>query len=318
MSKPLIKDSAGTWVRWPLEAASAVDAEFRWDDGSANRVLDMHGDPTRAQLTVVSDGNHHMALQACAQAFVANHDGLDDIFYLTLPPPALSPMLEAGGLWMGNLRLPVRPHVVLGPRGLVRRHMDSGLLAPPAKAFARSRGNVLLVRKGNPLGIESVGDVMRPDVRLFISHPEREKASFEVYANTLCNMAEAEGFEAGPLKENLRHAQSGVVHGRAVHHREVPAAVAGGVADTAMVYFHLGLRYTRIFPELFDMVMLPGSDADAPHPLQEVTQYYVGQAAQPGAWGAALVEFLLSEGGRALYREHGLLAPDSDAANGNT
>jgi len=30
--------------------------------------------------------------------------------------------------------------------------------------------------------------------------------------------------------------------------------VADGRADTALVFYHLGLRYQRIFPEIFDFV----------------------------------------------------------------
>ena len=49
-----------------------------------------------------------------------------------------------------------------------------------------------------------------------------------------------------------------VEYGERIHHREAPQAIMDGRADVAIVYYHLALGYTRIFPSLFEMVPLGG------------------------------------------------------------
>ena len=46
----------------------------------SNLSLDCHGDASRAQLAVFSDGNHHMALAECLRAFLAENPAAQDVF----------------------------------------------------------------------------------------------------------------------------------------------------------------------------------------------------------------------------------------------
>ena len=73
-------------------------------------------------------------------------------FYTTTPPSVYLAMLRTGELTLGNLTLRVRPNVVIGPRDVVERLHAEGETGASV-AFARSRGNVYLVRRG-----ESEGD----------------------------------------------------------------------------------------------------------------------------------------------------------------
>lgn len=48
---------------WPDELPTNLPERItRWQQALSNRALDIHGDPTAADLVVFSDGNHHMAL----------------------------------------------------------------------------------------------------------------------------------------------------------------------------------------------------------------------------------------------------------------
>lgn len=283
---------------WPEERAAEEDTAPRWYQPGSNLCLDFHGDPA-ASLAVYSDGNHHMALRECLAAFRRRHPAAGEPFYATTPPGVLLALLDAGRLRLGNLVIAARPHVFISPPGVLDRAVAKGALAGHVP-FMRSRGNVLLVVKGNPKGIRRLTDLDRPDVRLFLSNPEREAASYEVYRDTLAGLARQAGIRLALLADAGR-----VVYGERIHHREAPEAVADGRADAALVYYHLALRYTRIFPERFDLVSLDGAPERASAD-NVVTRLHAGLVGDGGAHGRALLDFLLGEEAAGIYAHHGL------------
>ncbi|MDD9878876.1 MAG: substrate-binding domain-containing protein [Magnetovibrio sp.] len=287
---------------WPREAATDGDpGRPSLAQPDSNICLDFHGDPARAGLVVYSDGNHHMALEACAARFLADNPDAVDVFYATTPPGPLLRALDAGGLDIGNLTLSRAPHVFVGPPEILDKAVAAGRMETHA-AFAESRGNALLVRTGNPENIAGAADLMRDDIVVAISNPVSEAASFQVYADTLMAQAGADG---AALRARLETAGPNVVHSRTIHHREVPQLIAAGRADVAMVYYHLALRYTRIFPDAFEIV-----DADAfegaPAPGQQITAYHLGLIDGGGDWGGRFQAFMHADVAASLYEEHGL------------
>lgn len=283
---------------WPEERAAEVDEAPSWHQPGSNVCLDFHGDPAAA-LVVYSDGNHHMALRECLAAFARTHPEVGEPFYATTPPGVLVALLDAGRLRLGNLVIATRPHVFISPPGILDRVVAKGAVTRHLP-FMRSRGNVLLVRKGNPAGIRSLADLNRTDVRLFLSNPEREAASYEVYRDTLAGLARCEGIALELLADARR-----VVYGERIHHREAPEAVADGRADAALVYYHLALRYTRVFPDRFDLISLDGAP-ERTSAANVVTRLHVGLVDDGGAHGRALLQFLLGEEAAAIYASHGL------------
>jgi len=293
-----------TRLSWPSELArKPARDEAHWLEPGSNICLDFHGDPRRAELVVFSDGNHHMALEESLQAFVARSNTLTDIFYATIPPGVLLNLLEQGSLHLGNLRLSVSPQVFIGPADVLDKVAAMGRMGEH-HAFMQSRGHALLVNKGNPKHIHGVRDLLREDVRWFISNPVREKASYGVYRDSLLAIAGAE--DAPALQELLDHGGGRVVFGNRIHHREAPQTVAGGEADAAVVYYHLALRYVRIFPERFEMISLDG--APEPSAASVATRYHIGLVDDGGAWGAKLLAFMRSPEVAQIYARHGLRA----------
>ncbi|KPL28397.1 MAG: hypothetical protein AMJ72_03435 [Acidithiobacillales bacterium SM1_46] len=239
-----------------------------------------HGDPVAAGVTVFSDGNHHMALADALQQFYVRHPQVRDVFYATTPPGVLTSALAAGGFSLGNLFLSARPHLFISPAPILDQLLAKGLVATH-EPFMRSRGNVLLVRAGNPRAIHSARDLARAEVRIFLSNPETESASYQVYAETLARHARG----LGVTFDFLESGRSGRV-----------------------VY---GLRYTRIFPGCFEIISLDGSADISPAMREEnvVTVYHLGLVGQGGEWGAHLRDFLQHEAVTRIYRHHGLERP---------
>ena len=294
---------------WPLEQAKPDSDSTHWQHAASNICLDFHGDPLTAQLVIFSDGNHHMALQAAVELFLQLYPEVVDVFYATTPPSVLIDYLESNGLQLGNLTLSRLPHIFISPPDVMNKLMNEGFITKH-RAFMKSNGNVLLINKGNPKQVNSLEDLLRDDVRLFISNPHTEKASYQVYHDWILGLAQEQGLDAALLAQKLSSASRSTEFGERIHHREAPQALYDGHADVAMVYYHLALRYTRIFPEQFDFISLAGNkDIPGSSTASVITTYHIGLLNDPGNWGPLFQDFLFSEQVTEIYQTHGLSRP---------
>ncbi len=294
-------DSDNT-LPWPMEVAvpaGEVEAEL-YVPGS-NLVLDLHGDPMRARLNVFSDGNHHMALEKTLQAFVSEEPAVEDVFYATTPPRVIADALKGDGIRIGNLRLSVKPHIFISPGDVLETLHSQGLIGPHQPAM-RSRTLAILVRKGNPKNISSPDQLLGPAIRLAISNPVTEKASFSVYAEALCAIGELMGQSAEDTETHLRSER--VAHSQIIHHREVPQILASGQADASLIYYHLALRYTRIFPDIFDLIEL--DIRGLPDPERFITTYHISVVGDGGEFGEKFLAFFTSGQAADIYASQGL------------
>lgn len=288
-------------LNWPYEGAVPPSADItRFAQPASNICLDFHGNPRVARLVVFSDGNHHMALAEALALFRSRHPPINDIFYATTPPRVIVDALKSGTLLLGNLTLSIKPHVFVSPASVLERLRRDGYVREDAP-FAASRGNVLLVRKGNPKRIAGATDLAREDVRIFLSNPVTETVSHEVYATTLRRISARDGLNFDFL-DSAPGVLPRMVYGDCIHHREAPQSLADDRADVAVIFYHLALRYTRIFPALFEIVTLTRDD----DPAQMISSLHVGVVGDGGEWGERFREFMLSDEVAAVYRHHGL------------
>jgi ABC-type molybdate transport system substrate-binding protein len=284
---------------WPLDAHAGTPDATRVDVPASNFVLDLHGSPHDPQLVLFMAGNQLPALPDLRDAFAAE-TGLQRVFMATLPPGRLIDAMVSGRLVLGNLVLDIGtgalwPDAFMAGARELQRLQALELLAPQAPLpYARNRGMALLVRAGNPLQLRTVADLLRPDVRLAISSPEREPASFASYADTL----RAQG---GDTLVAALLAKPTTLSPRHVHHREVPQLLADGLADAAPLYLHLARYLVQAAPALFDLVLLPdeGNARDA------LSIALLRQPQRPAA-AAAWRNFLCSAAAAAVFAQHGL------------
>ncbi len=293
-------------LQWPAEAAKYPGDSVRAFSASGSNVaLDFHGDPSTAGLAVFSDGNHHMALEASVRAFLEDNPDAGDVFYTTTPPAPLVDALIGDGLAIGNLRITRKPEVFIGPQNIIETLANKKLVTQHAP-FAESRGNVLLVRKGNPKEIRTIADLLSDKVTLTCSNPVSEKASFEVYREAANNLAAVSEIDQQTLLTKLSVSGPRTIHSQIIHHREVPELIAAGHADAAIIYYHLALRYTRIFPDIFELIDIGGVLTDGPIAENVTTRYHIGVVGDGGKWGQAFFSFMQGEKAQSLYLHHGL------------
>ncbi|MBT4286233.1 MAG: substrate-binding domain-containing protein [Deltaproteobacteria bacterium] len=299
-----MKQSNNEDLDWPEEICSTEFQYGQWNVPRSNICLDFHGDPARSELIVFSDGNHHMALLECLEQFKKENPDLSGVFYATTPPGPVVNVLESGGIQLGNLMISAFPHVFISPPEVLEKLVKKGYISGHT-LFCKNQGAVLIVKKGNPKGISTINDLARKDVRFFISNPKTEQASFLTYQKTLAGLTSE--FLPDSNLIDLKVAQGNIKFGKAIHHREAPQALAEDSVDAAIVFYHLALRYTRIFPETFDMIPLGGS-IEEPKPYDEstVTDTHMGLVNDGGKWGKQLVAFLNSKSSKKIYKYHGL------------
>jgi len=127
-----------------------------------------------------------------------------------------------------------------------------GVLEPQARFFSKNRDRALLVRKGNPLGINGLIDVARVGARLV--QPDATEADARAgnraAVEPLIGKSAADAFFAAEVKH---------FPGRlGIMHRDIPEMIARGYADAGLMQYHLVSYWTRVFPNHFELMPIVG------------------------------------------------------------
>ena len=310
-------------LAWPKDL---VNITPNLTERTANRTYDLHASFGECDVVLSTAGNYHMALRDLwHDVFLpvyAAHLNIQNWFYTTSPPIAPDQITNRN-VMTGNFRSRCIPQVAVGPQSLMDTLISLGYTDGEPVPIIRNRGNVLLVKKGNPKVIKSVWDLGRRDVRVVTSHPTREPGSFGNYSNSIYTIALNDTpWPTGWTPDKLFNAifnNTAVakkwLSGRRIHHREVPYSLAFGRADAGLMFYHLALHAVRTFPNKFDIVPLGGT-VDAPQPLpgNKVGTLYAVRI--KGNWNAKqdaaadeLMHALTSVEFDAILAKHGLDRP---------
>lgn len=293
-------------VPWPPELPEPLPSGAKpYVSEKSNVVLDLHGSIQNPDLVIFMAGNQYRVFPDLLPAFrewakaQAPYKGVPTsrIFYATTPPGRLIDAMQSGLFVLGNFSIDVRPGrlwpdvFMTGPRQ--QRRLATAKYVDRWSVYTRNRGVVLLVRSGNPKRIKGVADLLRDDVRVAISSPVREPASFESYSNTL----RAQG--GADLPERILK-KPGTVSPLTVHHRENPQFIFDDRADVAPMYYHFGDYLKTHLPQQFDYVLLPveGNFRD------ELAISVIRSAPHPRA-AAAWLAFIRSDAAASVYNRHG-------------
>ena len=162
-------------------------------DQNSNSVMDLHAKINKCDMVLTTAGNYHMALRDLwydhylPSMKLAGYP-LRNWYYTTSPPIAVE-QIEKKRVTFGNVRGKCRPQVAVGPRGIMDQLEAAQVISSEPVPIIKNRGNVLLVRKGNPKNIQSIWDLGRHDVRVATSNPFNEPGSFGNYSNSIYDIA---------------------------------------------------------------------------------------------------------------------------------
>jgi len=253
---------------WPV--VTKLPPGIRSFAGHTDTVPDIVGRfGTPPNLVIFTEGNHLMVLLsddivgafpswARSQPSYADLT-VDNIVVVTVPQPVVVQMIRAGGIALGNLTLDVSrksgfyPDIVMAGPDPLRQLRKLGVIERQARFFSKNLGPALLVRKGNPLGIHGLADVPRTGARVALPDVQEAeaRARYRAALDGLIGHSAADVFfaaEAPPFRGRI-----GIVH------RDFPEMIARGYADVALTQYHLISYWTRIFPNHFELVPIPGA-----------------------------------------------------------
>jgi len=252
---------------WPIVTKSQPG--IRSFAGHTDTVLDVIGRiGAPPSLVIFTEGNHLMVLSSddIVGSFASwarsqpQHADLDltNVILATLPQPILVQMIRTGGVALGNLTLDVSrrsgfyPDIFMGYPEPLRQLRQQGVIESQARFFCKNRGVALLVRKGNPLGIRGLADVVRKGTRIALPDSGDVRAMCRAAADSLLGK---------PTADALFAAEVPSFPGRlGIMHRDLPEMIARSYADVAFTWYHLVSYWVRIFPDQFEFVAVPGAE----------------------------------------------------------
>ncbi len=272
---------------WPLDTGEEAPNQI-FLPGS-NIAYDFHGDPLRAELTILMEGNQFMVIPDLLKAFYQYLGRRVEVFYVTLPPPRFRGALFGEPLATGNLILSLEPQIIMAPPEFMKK-VSEKIFAP--KTFMQNKGVVLVVKRGNPKEIQNPFDLLRKDVIIAISNPKTEVNSFNSYVRALEHVPKL-----------LEKIQKKALFSKLIHHREVPALIYSGKADVAPLYYHFAFYYQnpRFFKEpFFDYLIFPEGEKG-----KSLYQVALVKGQEDNEIARAWYEFLSTPEARKIYAQHG-------------
>lgn len=244
---------------------------------TANLVNDLHAEIDQCDMVLTTAGNYHMALKELWDLYLTKFPADDPLhnWYYTTSPPIAKQQIKNALVQFGNVTARCRPQVAVGPKKLIDSLVHAGFTTGDTIPISKTRGNVLLVKKGNPKDISTIWDLGRNGIRVITPHPSSEGGSFALYANSIYDITKHDhnppsGMTAENLFNTIFNGASSDpekwLSGKRIHHREIPWSIAYGKADAAVIFYHLALHATLTFPTLFDIIALGGT-VTKPQPL---------------------------------------------------
>ncbi len=319
---------------WPLDFPGVTPT---LTEPTSNRLNDLHGQIGQCDIALTTSGNYHMALKDLWPIYLDTFAAGLNIrtwFYTTSPPIAPS-QIANGVVQFGNLNALCTPQVAVGPASIMNDLIQQGVTDGEPVPIIRNNGNVILVKKGNPRNVHTIWDLGKPNVTVVTPNPDMEPGSFKNFSGSIFNIASNDlnapaGTTATELFDSIFnqppnktcHTGPGRgkkkckwVSGKRIMHREIPWAISSGNADAAVIFYHLALYFTRVFPDKFEIVPLGGT-VDDPQPVLGNNIGELSAVRIDGPWSplqrraqARLMEALSSPEFTAILATHGINRP---------
>ena len=182
-----------------------------------------------AELMLFMAGNQFMVMDELVRAFQTRYD-IERIFYETLPPGMMLKQILAGGAIFSGKVIPGNPDIYSSVSEEAMRILRNKNLVEEYFIYLHNR-IVLMVAEGNPVGIRSVLDLARDDVRVSQPNPENEHI-----ASYILQMYREAGGEELVRKIMEEKRAKGTTILTLVHHRETPERILKGEADVGPVW----------------------------------------------------------------------------------
>ena len=265
----------------------------------AERIEDLIGleHAEGADLVLFMAGNQFMAVPDLLSAFQRANPKVKKIFCETLPPGMeLKQILAGRALFQGqSITAPPDVYTSVSQNG-VDVLVQAGLTRTEDCFVYLHNRIVLMVEQGNPLGISSVRDMGKDEVRISQPRPEYEDIAYYII-----NMYRQAGGEALIERIMVQKKEKGSTLLTTVHHRETPARIMAGAADAGPVWATEAVHAQKQNLPLWTIEFGPDLDQ------RDQVKYFtcpITTGRNPEN-GRKFLQFLLSDEARTIYRNFG-------------
>jgi ABC-type molybdate transport system substrate-binding protein len=268
----------------------------------SDRTDDLHGlqIADKADLVLFMAGNQFMAMKEIVVEFKARYPEVKNIFYETLPPGLELKQILAGGAIFQNRAFNIYPDVYSSVNRAAMQLLEKeGHIGQSGYHMYLHNRLTLMVPRGNPAQIKSVGDLARGDVRISQPDPQNEDIAYPI----MDMYRQAGGDDLLECIMEKKRAEGTTIF-TIVHHRETPLRIAKKTVDVGPVWATEAV-HAQSTGLAFDVIE-PGADLDQ----RESIDYYICRlrhAPHPKS-AQIFLDFILSEKGQRIYKKYGFLS----------
>jgi molybdate transport system substrate-binding protein len=268
----------------------------------ANRIDDLQGleIAEKADLVLFMAGNQFMAMKEIIAEFKAQYPEVKNIFYETLPPGLELKQILAKGALFQKKPLNIYPDIYSSVNRAAMQLLEkAGHMGQNGYHLYLHNRLTLMVPRGNPAQITSVGDLARGDVRISQPDPQNEDIAYHI----MDMYRQAGGDELLDRIMEKKRAEGTTIF-TIVHHRETPLRIAKKTVDVGPVWATEAVHAQS--SDLAFEVVEPGADLDQ----RERIDYYICRlrhAPHPQS-AQNFLDFILSERGQRIYKKFGFLS----------
>ncbi len=278
---------------------------FTFTVPEVDNLPDLHGSPQFARLVIYVGGNYYFAMAQLVERFEKLHPEFKGkLYWETLPPGLLVHQMRAGGrITVGNMTWVAPPDVYLAGAKRVQATIDEGLALPPMVKYATNTLTIMVPR-GNPAGVKSLGDLGADGIKLVMPKPEFEGVARQIQASL-----EKAGGQALVDKVYKTKVEAGTTRLTQIHHRQSPLLLMTGRAEAGVTW-----KSEAIFQE---EIGNPIEDVDIPAD-QNATGIYAGAVVKGAAHPKAAkmwLDFLKSDAGQQVFHHFGFKSWSEDQTN---
>jgi ABC-type molybdate transport system substrate-binding protein len=263
----------------------------------SNRTDDLHGlqIADKADLVLFMAGNQFMAMKEIVAKFKTQYPEVKNIFYETLPPGLeLKQILAKGAIFQK------KPFIYSSVNRVAIQLLEKeGHIGQSGYHLYLHNRLTLMVPRGNPAQVTSVGDLARGDVRISQPDPQNEDIAYHI----MDMYRQAGGDKLLDRIMEEKRAEGTTIF-TIVHHRETPLRIAKKTVDVGPVWATEAV-HAQSTDLAFDVIE-PGADLDQ----RESIDYYICRlrhAPHPRS-AQNFLDFILSEKGQRIYKKYGFLS----------
>lgn len=257
-----------------------------------------------AELILWLAGNQFFAMDDVVKAFQKQQPKLD-VAVITLPPGLLLKGIQGGGVTYEGKSYGIVPDVY---SSVDLPHLQALKQEGKMEQYATYMHNELqiMVAPGNPKGIKTMKDLVRPDVKTSNPNPLTEGIMSSYAKKVLVRLGIYDQISGGKECESCQTTPNNWF--TSVHHRETPDRIKAGQSDAGIVW------KTEVLEALREGAKIEGVELPVDESLRNEVSYVVGPLTiAPHAEAARLyMEFLRSPEGQAAYAKFGFVSATAD------